>query len=243
MYEERRYRNQISSRFCLEVAYQESDLFISSSQPLDEECVQQSLRRHYDSIADYVANYPLFFSSFSPFDYDEAAPAIIQEMIKVSQMTGIGPFASVAGAVAQFVGQDILKGTDEVIVENGGDIFLKIKEDKKMTVSVPTVRIFENMAIKIKKKDFCFGIASSSSRFGHSYNLGKADLVTIIAQSSLIADGFATALSNRIKKEEDIPYIIKYIKNHKYLHGILILFADKVFLWGDMEIENVRSFQ
>jgi len=48
-------------------------------------------------------------------------------MMKVSQVAGVGPMAAVAGALAEYVGQDLLKLTPNVIVENGGDIFLKIK--------------------------------------------------------------------------------------------------------------------
>ncbi|GAH21645.1 unnamed protein product, partial [marine sediment metagenome] len=43
-----------------------------------------------------------------------------------SQLAGVGPMAAVAGAIAEAVGKDLLPFSPEVIVENGGDIFLKI---------------------------------------------------------------------------------------------------------------------
>ena len=57
--------------------------------------------------------------------------------------------------------------------------------------------------MKIKKRNQAFGVASSSSSLGHSLNFGKADLVSVVAKNIIIADGFATAISNRIKKVED----------------------------------------
>ena len=46
-------------------------------------------------------------------------------MIKASLAANVGPMASVAGAISEYVANDLLKMSQNVIVENGGDIYLK----------------------------------------------------------------------------------------------------------------------
>jgi hypothetical protein len=236
MYEERFYRQHISSKFKIEVTFKESDLLISADKEIDKERARDILKKYYTEIENYIRKNPKFLTSLSPLEEDKEAPPIIRDMIKCSSVTGIGPFSSVAGAIAFYVGKELLNFSSEVIVENGGDIFLKINEDKKIGLYLGENFPKKYLTLKIKKRNSPFGIASSSSYLGHSLNFGKVDLLTVIAKNSIIADGFATSLSNRIKKEEDVREVLEFVKNNPFLEGILIFFEGKIFLWGDFEI-------
>jgi len=240
MYEERFYRDFVKSKFSLEVSYKESDLFISSDKELDKEFVYNVLRRYYIEIEDYIRKNPVFLTSLSFLSFDENAPQIVKDMLVVSKETNIGPFSSVAGAIAKYVGRDLLNYTDELIIENGGDIFLKINEDKKVGVYLGerfSYQLKDNFLIlKIKKRDQPFGIASSSAYIGESLNFGKADLLTVIAKDSIIADGFATALSNLIKEKKDIEKVVSIAKKNSNIYALIIAFESKIYLWGEIEI-------
>lgn len=238
MYEERFYRNSVFSKFSIEVSFKESDLFISTDTKISKENTQDLLQKYYNQIEDYTKKNPHFLSSLSPIEEDESAPAIVNDMIQSSYLTGIGPFSAVAGAIAQYVGNDILSAANEVIVENGGDIFLKINEDKRIGIYLGERPSLKNIALEIKARDYPFGIASSSAYFGHSLNLGRADLVTVIAKDAIIADGFATSLSNRVQKETDANAVIKFAKDNPCIEAILISFEGKLFLWGDLKIAD-----
>ena len=238
MYEERFYRNQTFSKFKLEVAFRESDLLICTDKAVNKELAKNILIKHYREIEEYVEKNPHFQTSLSPLKEDKNAPAIINEMIKSSELTDVGPFASVAGAIALYLGREILNYADEVIVENGGDIFLKISEDKVLGVYLGERFKIKNLNLKIKKRDYAFGIASSSATIGHSLNFGKADLVTVIARNAIIADGFATSLSNKITEIDDVNGVLEKAKNEPSIEGMLVAFADKIFLWGELEIHN-----
>jgi ApbE superfamily uncharacterized protein (UPF0280 family) len=48
-------------------------------------------------------------------------------MIKTSDQVGVGPMAGVAGALSEFVGRELMKFSNNVILENGGDIFIKTR--------------------------------------------------------------------------------------------------------------------
>ncbi len=238
MYEERLYRDQIFSKFKIEVSFKESDLLICSDKVIDKEKAQGILVECYEQIEDYIKENPLFSRSLFPLEIDQTAPPIIREMLESSKVTGIGPFSAVAGAVASYVGGELLNHCQELIVENGGDIFLKINEDKIIGVYLGQEFKINNLKLKIKKRSQAFGIASSSSSLGHSLNFGKADLVSVVAKNIIIADSFATAISNRIKKVEDVDKVLDEAKNKLPIEGLLVAFGEKIFLWGDLEIAN-----
>jgi len=238
MYEERFYRNKILSKFKVEVSFQESDLLICSDKEIAKEKAQGILVKYYKQIEEYITGNPLFLRSLSPLEIDQAAPPIINEMLEASKVTGIGPFSSVAGAVAQYVGGELLGDCQELIVENGGDIFLKINQDKIIGVYLGQEFKINELNLKIKKRSQAFGVASSSSTLGHSLNFGKADLVSVVAKNIIIADGFATAISNRIKKIEDVDKVLAEAKQNLAIEGLLVAFGEKIFLWGDLEIAN-----
>ncbi len=236
MYEERFYRNSVSAKFRLEVFFKESDLLISSDKEIDKDRAKDILKKYYNQIEQYSAKNPQFINSLSPIFKDEAAPLIIRKMIESSRFAGIGPFSCVAGAIAFCVGRELLNLSDELIIENGGDLFLKIKQDIHLGVYLGENFKIESINLKIKSRETDFGIASSSATIGHSLNFGKADLVTVLADDAVIADSFATALSNRIKKKEDIDKILKEVKGIKQISGIVIAFDGNVYLWGDLEL-------
>lgn len=238
MYQERFYRDWSLSKFRLEISYKESDLLISTDRELDKNFVQDILKKYYSEVENYIKKNSVFLTSLSPLEQDDCAPSIIKDMIDCSNVTGIGPFASVAGAIALYIGKEILGRADEVVVENGGDIFLKINEDKHVGVYLGERFETNNITLKIKKREYPFGIASSSAYIGHSLNFGRADLLTVIAKDAILADGFATALSNQIKKEADIKGVLERAKGNSFLEGLIIAFEGKLFFWGDVEVSG-----
>lgn len=241
MYQPRFYRQGLRSKFSAEICYKESDLYIAADKEIRRDFIRQTLEKYYSDIENYIRQNPIFLTSLSPLKSDDRAPKIVQDMLCSSLSTGVGPFAAVAGAVAHYVGREILNYADEVLIENGGDLFLKINEDKVVGVYLGErfpVNGSSTLFLKIKKRIVPFGIASSSATIGHSLNFGRADLVTVIARNSIIADGFATALSNRIKKKDDIEKVLRLTADNPLLEGILIAFEGEIFIKGDMQLGN-----
>ena len=238
MYEERFYRKNISSKFKLEVSCRESDLLISTDKEVSYEIAHEILSGYYSQIEEYIKKNPGFKNSLSPIAFDDSAPLIVKRMIESSQITKIGPFASVAGAIASCVGKALLDFCEEVVVENGGDIFLKINTPKLLGVYLGEEFRPKHLTLKLKEKDYAFGVASSSSVIGQSLNFGKANLLTVVCQDAILADGFATALSNRIKSSQDAEVLIQEVKELNLVEGMLIAVDNKIYLWGDLEIDG-----
>ncbi len=241
MYEERFYRYFLKNEFSLEISYQESDLYIISSEPLNKEFVQNILKNYYSQIENYIKEHPSFLSALSSLPFDENAPFIIQDMLKASKLSGLGPFSAVAGAVAFYVGKELLKYSQEVIIENGGDIFLNIKEDKKIGLYCGKYFDWPFLTLKIRKRNYSFGICTSSSKIGHSINFGEADAVMVLAKDVLIADTFATLYSNMLKKEKDIQKVCERAKKNSIIEAVVVAFKGKLFFWGDIELDGKQE--
>jgi len=125
---EHEYRRGVNARnlISFRVLVKETDLLISASCDLVKKAkdIVYNYRRQLEG---YIKDNPNFFSTLLPYPKDSFAPIIVKQMIFSAGKFGIGPMAAVAGAMAEFVGEELLKYSKEIIIENGGDIFLKQK--------------------------------------------------------------------------------------------------------------------
>ena len=135
MDEIRTYRNWVEDQdlTSFAVKIEESDLFIRAEKLLDSQA-QECLRRQRELIQDYIQKNPDFATSLKPYSIGPEAPEIIRKMAQASASCGVGPMAAVAGAIAEYVGEELLRYSSEVIVENGGDIFMKTKRTRKVGI-------------------------------------------------------------------------------------------------------------
>ena len=190
-------------------------------------------------IENYIKEYPPFQKSYAPVKIKEKVSLIIQEMARASSLVNVGPMATVAGAVAEFVGKEILKFSEEVIVENGGDIFLKSNKKRKVAIYAGDSSFSEKIALEINPENTPLGICTSSGTFGHSYSFGKADAALVIAKSVVLADASATAIGNLIQTKDDLPQGIEFAKKTPGLLGAVIIKDDKIAIWGKIKIINM----
>jgi uncharacterized protein len=240
-YQPRTYRDSITpdDLVCFNVTVRETDLLICADSYLSDVARDAILAARYD-IKKYITNNPEFEKSFKPVSASQDAPDIINCMISAANACGVGPMASVAGAIAETVGRRILLKSSQVIVENGGDIFLSSKTKRIVGVYAGKASAFKDkLFIEIDCKDTPCGICTSSATVGHSLSFGKADAVAVLSYSAAVADACATALCNMVKKESDIKRIIQHGKSIKGIKGILIAIKDKLGIWGDMKLIDI----
>lgn len=237
MYEERFYRSisRPDDLICFEVKYKETDLFCCTKVDL-KAFIEDRVFFYRHQLEEYIRQRPEFLESLSPIDNDRFAPEIARKMMEASAIIGVGPMACVAGAIAEFVGSDIELLSDEFILENGGDIFLKTKRHRTILVYAKDSPFSEKIGIKINPGPTAYGVCTSSGTVGHSLSFGSADAVCVIGESSLFCDGFATFIGNIIKKKEDIPLAIEKARTFGMIRGILIVMGDKLGVWGDIKL-------
>ena len=240
-YKERKYRNLIEEKdlISFQIKEKESDLFIRANQELSF-YARQTLLRYRRQIENYIYNHPLFKSTLLPYLQDNKAPEIINSMIQAARLCGVGPMAAVAGAIAEFVGKELLNYSSEVIVENGGDIFIKSNKVRKVSIFAGSSPFSQRIILKIEVKENYIGICTSSGMVGPSLSFGKADAVTVISDSVLLADAAATAVGNIVKTRKDVEQGLIYAQKIKGVKGVVIIKDDKMGLWGDINFNVVK---
>ena len=123
MYRERTYRKLVNTEklTTFQVVVQETDLLVHAEKRLVQE-TRELVLEHRGYVETYIKACPGFMSTLDPWCHEGPAPNIISDMIKAGARAGVGPMAAIAGAIAENVGRGILDFTDQVIVENGGDV-------------------------------------------------------------------------------------------------------------------------
>ena len=236
-YEERTYRNLISKdnlkTFNITIA--ESDLFISSDVNLATEA-KKSLLHHRTLLENYIKKHPQFLTSLLPLPEDNLAPAIVRDMLINSNICGVGPMAAVAGAIAQFVGNELSYLAETLIIENGGDIFLKAKNKLTVSVFAGESPLSHKVNFKVEPKKTPLGVCTSSATVGPSLSFGKADAVCVISPSATLADAAASAIGNKVKSKNDIKKALDFGMKIKGVTGIIIILGSEMGAIGEVTL-------
>jgi ApbE superfamily uncharacterized protein (UPF0280 family) len=216
--------------------YRETDLWIRARCALEEEA-RQAVLNCRRQLEEYISRFPDFLQSLSPLPDDPFAPPLVRQMLHAAQKTGVGPMASVAGAIAQSVGLDLRHLTPSIIIENGGDCYLDLQEETSVGIFAgPDSPFTGKVALRFTADRFPLGICTSSGTVGHSLSFGKADAVTVVSLDAALADAAATALGNLVRKPQDIGKALELAPSIPHIEGTLIAIGDKIGIWGDLEI-------
>ena len=238
-YRKRIYRSNIikNNLKVFNVTIRETDLFISSDTIL-ETVACYAVRKYRAQLEAYISKHPIFLKSLAPLDCDPFAPPIIRYMMAASVKAGVGPMATVAGAIAEYVGKELREHSRNVIVENGGDIYLDLRRDMHVGVFAGQSKFCEKVSLHIKQEEMPLGICTSSGTIGHSLSFGKADAVCVKAKSSALADAAATAICNRVKKASDMTEALERGMSIQDVLGVVIILNDHLGAIGDMQLEE-----
>lgn len=237
MYEQRTYRNFIKNDHLVpfQVTVKETDLWICANRLLADEAKEAALTvRGY--LESYIEIYPQFLKTLVPWHVKGPTPLIVKEMADAGALAGVGPMAAVAGAVAGAVGRELMTYSDEVIVENGGDIFVKLNHPFICGIAAGKSPLNMRFGIQLDATKAPIGVCTSSATVGHSLSFGKADAVCVVSSSCALADAAATAICNRVGSEKEIHQAINAGKSIDGVTAIVVVINDKVGFWGDTEL-------
>ena len=235
-YEERVYRNLInkSNLISYKVQIKESDLFISSDTNLSSQACL-SLGKHRDHLEAYIRTYPHFKTSLLPLPPDPSAPAIVREMLQKSALCGVGPMACVAGAIADFVGSDLRGLFTDLIIENGGDVYLNSQKQLTVSIFAGESALSYKLHLTVKPEQCPIGICTSSASVGPSLSFGNADAVCVLAKTATLADAAASAIGNRVKGKSTIKNCLDWGIEIPGVSGIVIVVENNFGAIGDVE--------
>jgi ApbE superfamily uncharacterized protein (UPF0280 family) len=236
---DRTYRRLTSirnySHFTVKIS--ETDLYILADADLSDLAFQSALRCRVQ-IEEYIRIHPEFRTSLVPVSGDSLAPDIVKDMLKAAESAGVGPMASVAGAIAEHVGKDILKESSNVMVENGGDLFLNVDGNVLIGIFAGDSPLSGKIAMSIEAKETPLGICTSSGTVGHSLSFGIADAVCIKSKSTALADAAATSVGNLIKRKSDVKKGLERAMSIPGVLGVLIIVGDTLAVQGNMELRR-----
>lgn len=238
MREERFYREWVHSPdlVAFRVEVEESDLLISAERDLSEAARRKliSLRAELKS---FIALRPEFQRSLEPVEVPSGAAEIVRDMAWAAEEYGVGPMAAVAGAVARHVGLALLEESPELIIENGGDIFIRSRKPRRVALYAGESSPFSGkLQMTVRSGGEELGVCTSSGTVGHSLSFGNADAVVTIASSATLADAAATAICNTVKTADDVEPAIELERKRGLLRGLLIVIGQKMGAWGELEL-------
>jgi len=236
-YEPRTYRDfDESDGFkAFRVVVETSDLYVKALCSLEKE-TEALIKKYRAQIEWAIERRPEFLTSLKPLEEDSADSPIVARMIGAGRKAGTGPMAAVAGAVAEFVGQELLQRSPEVIIENGGDIFLKVARPIVVGIFAGNSRLSGRFGIQVQPTVLPIGICTSSGRVGPSLSLGVSDAATIISKDTALADAVATAMGNRIRSDRDLKAAVEWAMTIPGVGGALAALGDKMAILGDLEL-------
>lgn len=238
------YRRDISgSRLTsFSVTVKETDLWIAvNSFSYNENLksrVEQVIWNRRHQIESYLETHPHLLTALEPLLPADDAPEIVKVMARAGNRAGVGPMAAVAGAIAEGIGQFLLNLSEEVIVENGGDIFIKVSEPVNIGIYAGDSPLSGKLALQIKPGQTPIGICTSSGTVGPSISFGRADAAIALSQSTPLADAVATALGNRIQGPGELETALEFARKIEGITGALLICGDQIAVWGDIELQK-----
>jgi len=131
----------------------------------------------------------------------EGFPDVVKKMIYSTKKMGesdLTPLAAVAGTTSEMVADFLFdKGATKIIVDNGGDIAIRLREGEIAKVGVKTeidakypaylISIDPNMGV---------GGVATSGLGGRSFTKGIASAAMVLSENASIADAAATVIGN-----------------------------------------------
>jgi len=130
-----------------------------------------------------------------------ALPDVVRSMIEATKKMeepDLTPLAAVAGTTSDRVADFIFgRGGTKIIVDNGGDIAIRLREGEMAKVGVKT-EIGAKQPIYLVSIDYTLGIGgvATSGIGGRSFTKGIASAATVLAENASLADAAATVVGN-----------------------------------------------
>ena len=228
------------------VGYKDSDLWIGIDQDSYNSSIPEFARAELVKLRiqleDYILENPFFAESYTPVMLQPGAPDIVAQMCNAANKAGTGPMAAVAGVFSEHLGKKILEKFDikELVVENGGDIFLKLQSNIMIAVYAGDSPLSGKIGIEIPAADTPLGICTSAGTVGPSVSFGKADAVMVACRNTALADALATAIGNKVSTAADIDKQLATIDVYPEIYSLLIICEGKVGIKGKYELKLVR---
>ena len=218
-----------------QAAVETTDLYVLARANFSSDTLAAA-RRARSVVEDEIRRRPVFATSLEPIaPPDRPSTAPVAAMYAAARIAGVGPMAAVAGALAAVVGQELRTRSEEVIVENGGDIYLSLREEGVVGLFAGSSPFSGQLGLRIRPSRTPLGVCTSSGTVGPSLSFGCADAATVLAPDAALADAVATALGNRVQGPEDLEQAVSWALSIPGVTGAVAILGDRLAAQGDVE--------
>ncbi len=240
MYQPRTYRHWVrgANLVSYNISVKETDLHIRTRRNLRKKAYRAVLK-YREAIEGFIDRHPSFLNSLDCLPDTTDAPQIVRDMAWSARAANTGPMAAVAGALAEAVGRELEPFSRDVIVENGGDIYLKTSSTRLVGVYAGSSPLSGRIAIEIRREDSPVGICTSSGTVGHSLSFGNSDATIVLARSAALADAVATAAGNLVAGEADIEKAVEFSRRVDGVKGVVVIKGERMGVWGQVKMVPV----
>lgn len=215
----------------------ETDLYLQAEQKLVD-LSREAAREARAQVEREIARRPEFANSWSPLRAPDDAPVLVAGMYAAAAVAGVGPMAAVAGAIAQFVGEQLEAHSPQVIVENGGDIYLHTAQERIVAVRAGQSPFTGRLGL-VMPAGTRAGVCTSSATVGHSLSAGQADAAVITATDAALADAVATAMGNRVQRPEEGQQAVEWALTLPGVWGALVVCGVQLAAGGEVELRRL----
>ncbi len=189
------------------------------------------------AIRDAIARRPEFASALAPLPPVPGDAPVVVDMCRAGALAGTGPMAAVAGAVAREVGRRLLQapGVTEVVVENGGDLFVRVTAPLACRVFAGASPLSDRVGVWVPA-GVELGVCTSSGTVGPSLSLGLADAVMVACADAAVADAWATSLANRVRAPADVEPALALARGRPELLSCLVVIGQTLGACGGFDL-------
>jgi len=198
------------------------------------EAAKEEIRVQRAFLEEFIREDPFFVLTLEPYDRAiDGAPAIVREMVRAGSAVGIGPMSAVAGTIARFALEAMIRaGASCAIVDNGGDVALVCDRSILMGIYAGPSPL-KDLAFEIPARPKPLGICTSSGTVGPSISFGSADAAVVASEDVSLADAAATALGNAVGEDSPLAEAFGAV-DRPGIAGAMVIRGEEMALWGEL---------
>lgn len=226
---------RVPFRVCIDT----TDLYLRADRDLSAQTRQAAAAARH-AVEEHIAVHPWFATALAPLAVPPGkVPELVREMYAAGWAAGVGPMAAVAGAVAEYVGRALRPLSREVLVENGGDIYLDMIDEVVVGLFAGASPFSGRLGLRLAPASTPVAVCTSSASVGPSRSAGIADAAVVIGTPAATADAVATALGNRVHRPADLEPATQWALGIPGVRGAVAVLGDRLAAVGEVEFTPV----
>ncbi len=235
IYETKNYRNKIplSQSVTFEVGVRDTSIHVQAQTDLTAKAKESVFRYRYQ-IEEYLRQHPAFRDTQSPIQIYSSAPEIVKYCDLACRNTGVAPMSCMSGAMADFVGRDLMSQSPVLVVSSGGDTFVRSSVALEVHIYAKGSALHNKLILQAPGAKNIFGIST--------YVPGKGiQAVTVLSRTASWASAFAKDLGVRLDSGESLKSALNRAEAYTDVGGVVIVSGSQVVFGGSLNVKCLNG--